>query len=485
MKATSLFGGVQVINIVISIIRSKLIAILLGPTGMGIAGLLTSTTGLIGGLTNFGLGTSAIKDISSAAATGNQQRIGVVVSVIHRLMWITGFIGTILTLILSPWLSQLIFGNKDYTISFAWISVTLLLGQLNTGKLVLLQGMRKLQFLAKANIIGSFLGLITTIPLYYFFGFKGIVPAIIIASATSLIISSFFSKKVNVDKVFVSRPRTIAEGKNMLMMGFMLSLSGLIALGASYFVQIFIGRKGGVSEVGLYNAGFAIINTYVGLIFTAMGTDYYPRLAAVSKDNTKSRLTINQQAEISILIMAPILIVFLIFINWVVILLYSKQFSGSSEMIHWASLGMFFKAASWSISFIFLAKATYKLFFWSELFATFYTFGLNILGYHFLGLTGIGISFMIGFLLYLIQVNLISRIKFDFFFNTSFVIIFGFQFLIAILSFIAIKIFPAPYSYLVGILLVASSSLYSYKELDKRIGVRQIITNFKNKILSK
>jgi O-antigen/teichoic acid export membrane protein len=44
-----------------------MVAILLGPRGMGLMGMLTATTGIISSLTNFGLGTSAImKDISAA-----------------------------------------------------------------------------------------------------------------------------------------------------------------------------------------------------------------------------------------------------------------------------------------------------------------------------------------------------------------------------------------------------------------------------------
>ena len=71
-KATSLFGGVQVFKIIISIVRSKFVAVLLGPAGMGIAGLLTSTTGFVSALTNFGLGTSAVKNVAAASATGNE-----------------------------------------------------------------------------------------------------------------------------------------------------------------------------------------------------------------------------------------------------------------------------------------------------------------------------------------------------------------------------------------------------------------------------
>ena len=89
-KATSLFGGVQVFNILLSIIRSKIIAVLLGPVGMGVAGLLTSTTALVGGITNFGLGTSAVRDVAAANESGHSNRISKVVTVFRRLVWITG-----------------------------------------------------------------------------------------------------------------------------------------------------------------------------------------------------------------------------------------------------------------------------------------------------------------------------------------------------------------------------------------------------------
>ena len=125
LKATSLFGGVQVFNIIISIIRAKFIAIFLGPAGMGIYGLLTSTVGLIGGFTNFGLGTSAIKDVAAAYETGNHTRISIVIIVLRRLVWITGILGALVTMILSPFLSRLIFGNNDFILAFIFISITI------------------------------------------------------------------------------------------------------------------------------------------------------------------------------------------------------------------------------------------------------------------------------------------------------------------------------------------------------------------------
>src|SRR5665213_2272749 len=192
MKATSIFGGVQVFQIISQIIRSKFIAVLLGPIGMGISGLLTTTTNFISILADFGLGTSAVKDIAAAHATGNETRIATVATVLRRLVWITGLLGTVITLVLSPWLSQLTFGNHNYTTAFIWISCTLLFTQLTSGQMVLLQGMRKIQYLAKANLYGSLLGLIITVPLYYKLGIDGIVPGIIISALISLSLSWLF-----------------------------------------------------------------------------------------------------------------------------------------------------------------------------------------------------------------------------------------------------------------------------------------------------
>lgn len=482
MKATSLFGGVQVFQIIISVIRSKFVAILLGPAGMGISGLLTSTTGLVASLTEFGLGTSAVRNIAEANGTGNDKRISTVICVFRRLVWITGTLGAVVTLFFSPWLSQLTFGNRHYTLAFIWLSVTLLFTQLSNGQMVLLQGMRKLQYLAKANLTGSILGLLTTIPLYYFLGIDGIVPGIIIASISSLALSWYFSSKVKIVPIKVTAARTIAEGKGMLTMGFLISLSGLFTIGASYIVRIFISHTGGVDQVGLYNAGFAIINTYVGLVFNAMGTDYYPRLSAVAHDNNLSRRTINQQAEIALLILAPIILVFMVFIHWVVIILYSNRFIAVNQMIYWAALGMFFKAASWAIAFVFLAKGASKLFFWNELITNIYLLALNILGYRLWGLTGLGISFAITYLLYLIQVYVISKIKYDFSFSNEFKKIFALQFILALSSFLAVKYLRQPYPYLFGIILIMITLYYSYKELDKRIDIKMLVGTLINKI---
>ncbi len=447
-------------------------AVLLGPAGFGIHSLLNTTIGLMGNLTNFGLKTSAVKNVAEANGTGNNVRVAVIVTVLRRWVWLTGLLGTTLTLIFSPWLSELTFGNRDYTLAFIWISISLLFNQISAGQIVLLQGLRKINYLANANLSGAFLGLFVTLPLYYFWGIDGVVPAIIATSTANMLRSWYFARKVKIEEVKVSRQTTFTEGKEMLIMGFMLSLSGLMTAGGAYLLRIFINNTGGVDQVGLYSAGFAIINTYVGLVFTAMATDYYPRLSAVAPSNTKAKQTINQQAEITLLILAPILAVFMVFINWAIIILYSTQFIDVNGMIQWAALGMFFKAASWSISFILLAKGASKLFFWNELVANVYVLGLNILGYKFGGLDGLGISFLAAYFIYFTQVFLIAHIKYQFSFDKEFIKIFTIQLTLGIACFLMVKFTAQPRSYILGSVLIIASSVYSVRELNKRLDLK-------------
>ena len=142
-------------------------------------------------------------------------------------------------------------------------------------------------------------------------------------------------------------------------------------------------------------------------------------------------------------------------------------------MIQWSALGMYFKAASWSIAFIFLAKGAANLYFWSEFIANVYILLLNMAGYHFLGLTGLGISFMIGYFLYLIQVYIITRKKYGFSFNRLFFNLFFIQFLLGLGCFLVIFFAPTLWAYLLGTLLIAISSYHSFRELNKRLDIKE------------
>jgi O-antigen/teichoic acid export membrane protein len=475
MKATSIFGGVQVFNIIILLVRSKAVAILLGTAGMGIMSLLTTTISLISSLTNFGLGTTAVKEISEAHSQGDQNNITEKIAIVRKLFWLTGIFGMVATIALSPFLSKITFGNYDYTLAFLAISITFLVAQLANSKLVLLQGFRQLKWLAKANLFASFFSVLISLPLYYYFGIHGIVPAIIVSAFVVLGVQYYFANKLKFSSYNIHFKQAIKKGKPMLKMGFLLSISGLFSVLSSYIIRLFISNFGTLEIVGLFNAGFTIINVYVGMVFTAMSTDYYPRLAAVQNNRLEYNKLINQQSEIALIILAPMICVFLIYINWIVIILYSESFLPITEMIHWAIMGIFFKAISWSIGYLILAKGDSKGFFWNELIANCYLLIFNIMGFYLGGLMGLGISFLVGYFIHFVQIYLYGKLKYGFQFEKNHIRHFVMFLFLGILGFLISINFTGLKMYVFGTLLILTIGLISLFLLNRKLDLVTLI----------
>lgn len=477
MKATSLFGGVQVYQILISLIKSKLVAVIIGPEGLGIMSLYQNGLSLIQSVSSMGLSTSAVRDVSKANNDGDSSRISYIVAVVRKLVRYTGLIGLLLVLFLSPILSKISFGNYDYAIPYALLSVTLLIDQLCVGQKVVLQGMRRLGYLAKSMAIGSTLGLIVSIPLYYFIGVKGIVPTLILNSVTAFVLSSFFASKLNIEKVTVGLALALKEGSQMMKMGLSMSLTNIVGYITAYAMSWFIRSIGGVEEVGLFQAGYAIMATYTGLIFNAMSTDYYPRLAAVNSDNYKCMDIINQQLLIAILLLAPLLAICALYSPLIVPILYSNDFLSITNYMVLASLGMMFKIVSWCIAFVFIAKSEAKLFVISELFISIFNLICNIVGYKLYGLTGLGLSFAFGYLIYMLQVYMIAHVKYRYIILKTCLGTYSILLCFIILTIAISFMLDGILKYILGTLVIILVSLYSYNKLNNLLNLKQYLVN--------
>lgn len=474
--ATILFSGVQFYQIIIRIVKSKFIALLIGPAGMGIASLLHTTTDLISATTNLGLKTSGVKSVATSYSYNDIQKIAETITVLRRLILLTGLGGMIICALFSPFWSVVSFGNSSYTLAFIFISLIILFEQLNNGELVLLQGMQRKKYLAKANIIGQTLSLLLTIPLYYLWGINAIVWVLVLSALVTLVTTKYYTYKLNVPKSNVSWKETFLKGKDMITLGTFLSLQFLMAQINLYIIRNYVSRIGGIEEVGLYSAGTAIVTTYLGLIFSAIATDYFPRLAA-TKDNVELKKAVHTQAEITILLFTPLIIAFIVFIKPIIVLLYSEDFLPIEFMLYWAIGATLFQAMAWAVSYTLLAKAKPSQFFLNELFCACYSVPLKLAGYSLWGLTGFGLATFAAYILYLIQVLIVTKKIFDFVYMSS---IWNIFLRLSSLVLLAVIIkFGLPTStvwkYSCGTIILIISSVYVLLLLDRRMNLLSLV----------
>ncbi len=476
-KATSLFGGVQVFQILIAVIRSKVIAVLLGPYGMGISGLLHTALNFISELTGAGLDRSAVKDVSAAFGKKDEEKIVRVLGVLKRLVWFTGLLGALLTLVFSPLLSYWAFDSDAFTLAFVWISVAALLKQLAYGNLVVLQGLRKLKSLAKANLMGNAVGLVIVIPLYYFFRIDAIAPAIVISFLMTFLFSRYYAKKVRLQPEKVTTKEAFSQGKEMIRLGVLMSVSSLMVTLGMFLIQLFISNTGGVDQVGFYHAGIVIINSYVGMIFNAMSTDYYPRLAAIADNIKKIRETVLHQAYIAVLLIMPIIILFLMFAEFVIQLLYSTEFLPVVGFVTWAILGTLFKAVSLTMGYIFVAKGDSKIFIKTAVLFNVLLLGFNLLGYYYGGLVGLGISFLLYYIVHFFLMGIITNAVYKFYFPVSFYALFSVCLFLCFATFASTFMENQVLKYSIMAVLLVSASILSFYLLNKKMDIVGAIRN--------
>ena len=485
MKATSIFGGVQVFNILITLIRGKTVAVLLGTAGMGLNGLLLSALKLVSTFTSLGIGDSAVRDISKAHSSNDDLQIRTTFQVFKRLIWLTAILGIIVTILFSPLLSKFAFGDTSKTTSFIWLSVTFVFGALSGGIYTLLRGTRQIKLLAQANIYGGIVGLVVALPIFYFYGIAGVVPAIIATAFANYLVSLYFKSHIKYEPIVVSWQETFQLGKPIVQLGLSLTLMSILSSGVAFALIAFISKTGTLTDVGLYSAGNAIVDGYVGMVFTAMATDFFPRLAGVINDDSKWKKLVNEQAELVLIILGIVLVLLLTTTPLLIRILLSKEFLDSQNFIQFAVLAIPLKGLVWVVGYIILAKGNNKLFLTVEIIANLVVLGFNLLFYRLYGLAGLGLSLSLSYLIVTTLMLLILYRRYQFKFESATYKLLIFSMLSLSFCLIAIFYISKPYSVLIQIAIVIISFSFYYFELNNRINIKEVFYNIRNKFNNK
>ncbi|MCX6966247.1 MAG: O-antigen translocase [Verrucomicrobia bacterium] len=360
VKSTALIGGTQVLNILISIVRIKILALFLGPVGIGLAGMYQTATAMVGTLTGLGIGPAGVRQIAEAAASGDELRVARTVALLRRTAWISGLLGMAVVLIFAKPLTIATFGNDHYTGGVALVSLTLLFGGISAGQTALLQGLRKLKELAACNLLGSLFGTVASIGLVYVLRDRGVAPFLVAVAGFSILTSWWYARKVVYPSVHLPWRETFQEARPLLGMGASFLALGLLAAGVAYVIRILIIHELGMHAIGLYTAASNISLLYVGVVINAMGADFYPRLTSVSSNHPAVNRLVNQQAEMGVLMALPGVLVTLLLAPWVMRIFYSGEFVSAASLIRWQILGMGLRVACWPVSYILLAKGMGK-----------------------------------------------------------------------------------------------------------------------------
>lgn len=409
LKSSALIGGSTVLNIAIGIVRTKAMAVLLGPTGVGLMGLYASIADLTRNVAGMGINSSGVRQMAEAFSSGDTERIVRTATVLRRISILLGVLGATSLLVLSIPISRLTFGSHEHAGAVALLALAVLLQLIAGGNVALIQGMRRISDMAKMDLLGAFLGAILSICLVYFFGQKGLVPALVGGAAMGLVASWWYCRKVQVRAIAMTGLEVKHEAAGLLKLGFAFMASGFLTMGAAYAVRIIVVHDMGLDAAGLYSAAWTLGGLYVGFVLQAMGVDFYPRLVGVAKNDSECNRLVNEQAQVSLLLAGPGVIATLTLAPLVIDLLYTPKFAEAVHVLRWICLGIAMRVITWPMGFIIVAKNRQALFVGADLAWTAVNVGLTWLCVKLYGLNGAGIAFFGSYVFHALMIYPIAR----------------------------------------------------------------------------
>lgn len=394
LKGSSALGGVQAFQMLCSVAKMKVVALLLGPAGMGVASLFLSASQTLQQGASLGLNMTLTRELG--AASGEAGRIAQLVAAGRRLLWLTSLLGLLACVGLAPWLSELTFGNRDWTLGFVLLGAAVFFQVFSTGEMAMLQGLHDIRAVARTNFFTAVAGLVSTVPLYWLMGQGGIVPALVLMAFLTAAWNRRSLRRALGD---LKVPRfKWREGKalagSLLATGMVLMSTDLLSRLGSYCISLVVNRVGaGPAEVGMYQAAVSLTTQLSSVVFMVMSVDYLPRLSATVRDDRAMAATVNRQMRFTAMAIAPVGVGLVVLAPLAMSLLYSERFLPAVPLLRWLGLGITLRALMYPLSYIALAKGNRKRYFWLEtVWLNLLTVGLSVGFFLLWGLQGLGMA---------------------------------------------------------------------------------------------
>lgn len=472
VKATGVFGFLQIFKMLMTLIGNKFIALFIGPVGIGLVSLLNSTVNVIFAVTNFEFLKTATREIALKNDINNQKNLTQTISLLQKIALLIGVLSGIISIVFCNVLSKLTFSDTSKSHWFVLLSAYFFITSISNARLAILQGINNIKKLALLNIMATFFTIIASLFIYYYLKTEGIVWVMLSSSCIMFFVTLFFTRDYPLNITFGSFSKFYEQATPIVKLGFILSINLILGQVCNLLIKYYLSNSSNSFQtIGFYEVSSVIMINYLGLIFNAMSYDFFPKLASVSSQNEKSNLLVNHQIEIAIILVTPAILFLYLFGTPIIELLYSKEFLSSFAILKLALFSIIVKAIALPFGYLILAKGNKKQYFKQELLSDFLNLFLTVVFYYQWGLTGVGLAYVINYVVYTVYLYQVIKKEYEFYFLKSSISLIYINIFFGISAIITTYSFTGILKNVILSLLLLASVYYSFIQLDKRINI--------------
>lgn len=409
ISAITVLGGAQAVGTLCSVVRTKLMAVWIGTAGVGLNSILFNSFTLMSNLTQLNLRDSGVREIASASTAAE---VAVRRVLVRRWAMLLGLLGAIATLAAAPLLSWSAYGGSmSHTLSFAALSPAVFCAAIASGEFAVFQADGQLGKIARANMMTVVIVTLSCIPLFYFLRIKAIIPVIDL-SAIALACCALTLRDRNTrpaNGLNLSFKTFWDKSRRFIKLGAAISAGAMLTSLMNYVFAAYVSSRDGQEALGVYQAGYTLVTVYIGVVISAIATEYFPRLTRHLPRKTTSGIIMAHEYSTILAILTPLAIVFILCSDWIVRLLYSSDFAAANPYLIFAAPGAVLRGLSLCFAYRILAAGDAKTYLLTELASVTVGLTLNIAAYSHWSYAGLGLAYTAWYLFYALMTAAVCR----------------------------------------------------------------------------
>ena len=407
IKVFSLNAVSTLIRMLAGMISVKVIAVIIGPSGIALLGQLKNLESMLLGFANGGINNGITKYV--AEYQDNETEVKKYISNAFRITIIATFIVAIVLIAGCKKISQLILMTDEYFYIFIVFGLTIIFFTLNALLISILNGYKEFRKYVIINICGTIFGLLYSVALVFLWGLPGAMINTVTYQSVIFFVTLWMCQKMPwMKKEFFLDKLNKPIVKKYLCFSIMTLVTLALAPTVRIFLRSYVITKISAADAGIWEGMNSISAMYLGVITTAFSIYYLPRLSEI-KDNKELHKEIFRCYKVFVPMLLGMCLMIYLLRHFVIRLLFTPEFDTMEGLFIWQLVGDFFKICSWMLAYIMVAKAMTKSYIVTEM-----AFGLLYLVMSFLfmqlnGIVGLVQGYLLNYIIYMVAMIIMFR----------------------------------------------------------------------------
>lgn len=398
LKVLSINSLAVFVRVITGFFTTKIIAILIGPSGLPLISNLTNFLNSSKNIATLGMQEAVIAQIASV--NNDDELLKKRISTGFFVMLFSAILVALTVFFGASYYARILFNAVNYLNLIRILAVLIPFLAIYVFLIAVINGFKRYKKVILINVLTTVLSFIVSVSLIYKMQLFGALLALLTAQLISFALLFTAAKEI---KEIIQKIHFHYFDKNVLKSyatyGLMALVTALTVPWVFILVRNEITLQLGLEQAGYWDAMMRISNFYLLFVGSALSLYYLPTLAALKTDKSFFKEVKNYYKTVM-----PIMFIGLIVVyfsrNIIIALFLTKSFSAVSELFLYQLAADFFKVASLAFTYQFLAKKMLWQYVFTELF---FVIVFYFLAHYFLSLnalTGVVKAYLCSYILY-------------------------------------------------------------------------------------